>query len=216
MSQPDGCRFPEYPGGVNKPIGQALDEVRNLVECEDVLRDVLPADALLARVDQASGDNAAELEHALPRLLELLVTNDLGSVPAWEITARLASQLQSGWSPRLRAAVLDVFDQWWSTILSAHPSRPEVGHALATLAALELPLSRWLQPLLHSLDGPAARHLADIVDGQLTSDGWSEHEDERQQILAWCRTDPVVMGLTLVGAVHLDEGHLGDLLDELL
>ena len=205
------------PDGVNKPIGEALDEIRTLVDSRNALLDLLDADAILARVDQAaSADAVVEFVNSLPRLLELLVTDDLGAVRPWEITRRFPGQGWLEWSPLLRAAVATVFDQWWLTVLSAHPSRPPVGDVLATLVALELPLSRWLHPLLHSLDGPGARHLLDIVMGELEGDGWEEHDDERQQILAWCRTEPVVMGVTLVGAVHLDEGRFGDLLDALL
>ena len=197
-------------------IRQALDEVRVLLGSENALIATLPADALLARIDQAPSDPTAEFRLCLPRLLELLVSNDLGSVDPWEVSRRLPEHDWLKWAPPLRAGVATVFDQWWATVLSAHPNDPPVDDVMATLVALELPLTRWLQPLLRSLDGPAARHLADIVTGRLSGGGWSEHEDERQQILAWCRTEPVVMGLTVVGGVHLPEGSLGDLLDLLL
>jgi hypothetical protein len=75
---------------------------------------------------------------------------------------------------------------------------------------------RWLAPWLDDLDGPAARHLATVVITQLPEAEWAAHQDERAQILAWCRSEPVVIGLTVVGGVHLDDGQLSDALDRML
>ena len=56
----------------------------------------------------------------------------------------------------------------------------------------------------------------ETVDTQLPEAEWKSFGDERSQILSWCRSEPVVIGLTVVGGVHLDEGQLGAALDRML
>jgi len=61
-----------------------------------------------------------------------------------------------------------------------------------------------------------ARHLAEVIVSRLPEAEWEGSEDQRSQILGWSRTEPVIIGLTVVGGVHLDDGQLSDALDLML
>ncbi len=52
--------------------------------------------------------------------------------------------------------------------------------------------------------------------GGLAHPVWDGHDDQRRQVAAWTQTEPVVMGLTIVGGIHLDDGVLGRVLEVLL
>jgi hypothetical protein len=120
------------------------------------------------------------------------------------------------WPDADRRLVDDVLDLWWATELQLEPGEPSVHDVLAALARLHPPMIRWLDPWLRDLDGPGARHLVRMVADQLSSVRWAERPDRRAQVVAWTRSEPVVIGLTLVGGVHLEPGQLGDALDRML
>ncbi len=157
-----------------------------------------------------------DLDRCATRLVELVIGGTLDSLEPWEVTEFLVGEGWAGWSDGQRGALLGCFDAWWQTLLHFHPYTPGVDVALAALAQFDEPLIRWLQPLLEGLDGPGAEHLADLVIGRLSSPGWDRRPDRRLQVLAWSGTEPVVLGLTLVGGVHLSDGRLGRALDRML
>ena len=72
------------------------------------------------------------------------------------------------------------------------------------------------KPLLVGLEGAGALHLADLAIGGLGSSAWDQQPDRRGQVLGWLASEPVILGLTLVGGVHLDDGQLGAALDVML
>lgn len=157
-----------------------------------------------------------DLERCAPRLLELMVSGARDVPDPWQVTAVVASEGWPTWSIARRRAFTELLDVWWATALEVYPFTPDIDELLASLAQLDEPLVRWLQPLLESLDGAGAEHLADLVISGLRSQGWERVPDRRSQVLGWCRTEPVVIGLTLVGGVHLAEGRLGHALDVML
>lgn len=202
---------------MSSPLEVALEQLTEQVGQHDGLLPTLPADATMARFDAAvSIGDAVETHQSLARLLELLVSGDLGHIEPAAVVDCLETAGWNAWPQRRQDAVVQVFDAWWATVLAQHPHQPSAELVLATLCRVDRPLVRWLQPLLEQLDGPAALHLSELVLEQLPHPSWQDLADERQQVLNWCRSEPVVMGLTVVGGVHLPPGVLGRALDLLL
>lgn len=202
---------------MSSPLEVALEELTDLVGQHDGLLPTLPADAVMARFNAAVVDeDEVETRQSLVRLLQLMVSDDLGALESVDVADCLDSARWMQWSSDEQAAVIRVFDAWWSTVLAQHPHEPPAEIVLATLCRLNFPIVRWLHPLLEQLDGPAAVHLSEMVLQQLPHPSWNDRPDERNQILNWCRSEPVVMGLTVVGGVHLAPGVLGEALDLLL
>ncbi len=195
---------------MSEPIRLAIDRAMVVFGGGQGLMPELAADAVLARA------RSGEIQAAVPRLLELMTDDQLGDVEPWTIARLFEDQSWRQWSDEQRECVEAVLDAWWSTLLVLYPFEPGVDDVLATLAVFGLPLVRWLLPLLESLDGSGTLHVRDIVLGGLPGPGWREHQAARLEILGWCRSEPVVMGLAVVGGVHLAPGELGLLLDELL
>jgi hypothetical protein len=80
-------------------------------------------------------------------------------------------------------------------------------------------LDRWLA----ELDGPGAVHLAELLrDGldpdthRLVHPGWEGIEDLAGRVVAWARSEAVILGLTLLGGTHLDRTLLSDALDRMI
>lgn len=202
---------------MSSPLEVALEQLTDLVGQHDGLLPTLPADAVMARFNAALADgDGVEVRQSMVRLLELMVTDELGALEPTEVADSLRDAGWTRWPSDEQAAIAHVLDDWWSTVLAQHPHEPPAEIVLATLCRLDFPLVRWLQPLLEQLDGPAAVHLSEIVLQQLPHHSWNDRPDERSQILNWCRSEPVVMGLTVVGGVHLAPGVLGEALDLLL
>ena len=159
---------------------------------------------------------AGEAKQALPRLLELALTDGLERV---ELTAPfdLLGELDwPRWPAAERDAIEELLDTWWEWTRTASEPQLSPGVVLACLCRVGVPQIRWLGPWLDDLDGPTAQHLARIVIEQLPEPEWEGIEDERSQILGWTRTEPVVIGLTVVGGVHLHPGQLSVALDHML
>ena len=198
---------------MNRPagaLGAALDRVWDELGDRDSLFPELPDDAALARA--ASGEVMA----AMPRLLELAIS---GAAPRMAVTEPFDLLRDAGWSSwsvAQRSVIVDLADIWWEWTRSSIDPTPPPGIVLACLSRLGLPMVRWLKPWIDDLDGPAAGHLAEVVISQLPEPEWAGVDDERRQILSWCRSEPVVIGLTVVGGVHLEEGQLAAALDLML
>ena len=202
MSQPAGSS-----GGA---VAEVIDEVWRVFGDRDSLMPLLDADAVMVRAQ------TGELKIALPRLFELTAGDELGDVPRQQTFALLSSSDWQHWDPPERQAVVSFADTWWRATRTDEDPLVSVDSVLACLAYLGLPMLRWLGPWLEDLDGPGARHLADAVIAQFPDEAWAGLPDERSQVLAWARGEPVILGLTLIGGVHLAEGKLGEALDQLL
>lgn len=191
-------------------LGLAIDRLWDAIGDRSSLFPDLPDDAALARAHDG------ELRPALPRLLELAISGRAERMAITEPFDLLGRAEWTAWPAAERQAIEEVADTWWEWTRSSNDPLPTPGVVLACLCRLGVPLIRWLAPWLDDLDGPAARHLASVVISQLPETEWEGFQDQRQQILAWCRSEPVVIGLTVVGGVHLDDGQLGEALDHML
>lgn len=189
-------------------LARSLDRLWDVMGDRSSLFPELGDDAVMARA------RSGEVRSAMPRLLELALTGQLATVELTEVFDLLADR--ATWSAEEERAVEDTLDTWWTLIRTSISPEPRPGVALACLSRTSLPLVRWLSPWLDDLDGPSASHLAEVVISQLPESEWEGHEDQRSQILGWCRTEPVVIGLTVVGGIHLDDGQLSAALDLML
>lgn len=170
----------------------------------------LADDAAMARA------HAGEAKQAIPRLLELAVADQLAHMSIVEPFGLLAEVDWRRWPDSERRSVEALLDTWWTWTRMAIDPEVSPGRVLACLCRTDIPQIRWLGPWLDDLDGPPAQHLAEVIIGQLPEPEWEGQEDQRSQILGWTRTEPVVIGLTIVGGVHLDEGKLSAALDLML
>ena len=107
-------------------------------------------------------------------------------------------------------------DARWMLALTTTETDANVEQLLGELVHLDLRMVRWLEPWLNHLDGPGARHLAEVILRPAGTPGWIDRQDEWQQVRSWAASESVVMGLTLVGGVHLNPGDLSQLLDQLI
>lgn len=190
-------------------------------------RSLVPAlapDALLSWIDAASDRGDADaVRAAVPRLLELAVADGLGPVPTWRALAHLERAGWRHWPLGHRAAVEEVLDGWWRATLIGHPSRPGAHEVLVAQAVARRQVRPLLDIWLGELDGAGAIHLAELVchdldpvSGLLVHPGWAGLEDLSGQVVAWARSEPVIVGLTLIGGSHLDRDLLSDALDRLI
>ena len=191
-------------------LGASVDRLWSVLGDRESLFPELPDDAALARA------RAGELVEAMPRLLELAIGGGLERVVITEPFDMLREADWTTWSVDRRVAIENVVDTWWTWTRTAIESDHSPGLVLACLCRLGVPQIRWLGAWLEDLDGPAAGHLAEVVIGQLPEPEWEGFDDERSRILGWCRTEPVIIGLTVVGGVHLEEGQLSAALDLML
>lgn len=190
-------------------------------------RGLVPAlgpDALLSWIDAAADRGDAEaVRAAVPRLLQLAVADQLAPVPTWEALAHLERAGWRDWPLAHRALVTEVLDGWWRATLIGHPSRPGAHEVLVAQAAARREVRPLLDRWLDELDGAGAIHLAEVVrhdldptSGLLVHPGWAGLEDLSGQVVAWARSEPVIVGLTLIGGSHLDGDDLGQALDRLI
>lgn len=157
-----------------------------------------------------------ELIQCMPRLTELWANGELdGSVAAHDVLAEISNKWNELSSAQARS-IESLADTLWQRALMAHPSETSADELLGELVYLRLPMVRWLEPWLGALDGPGALQLSAAILQPSQTEAWAGQPDARQQLQGWAGTEPVVMGLTIVGGVHLDEGDLADLLDLLL
>lgn len=184
----------------------------------------LPADALLAWVDGAAerGDDDA-VRAAWPPLLALAVADRLAPFEPWEVLARLEAGGWHRWARADRDRVVAVLDGWWRATLLGHPSHPGAHDVLVAQAALRGEVRPLLDRWLDELDGPGAVHLAELARDDIDPEtrrlrhpGWDGREDLATQVVAWARSEPVLLGLTLVGGSHLEPGLLPAALDRLV
>lgn len=203
----------ERPGRSNT-LTEALERAWATMADDYGLLPDLAVDAVLSRFDRG------EVVAATPRLLELLVAQELSVATAADLVVRLGDR---PWSASQLVAIQDVLDAWWLEVLMqepgehAEPFTPEA--VLGILAGFDAPMIRWFEPWVPELDGPGAVHLASIVVAgrdQLTEAAWSEKQDCADQLFGWARTETVINGLALIGGTHLDDELLSETLDLLI
>ena len=191
-------------------VSEAIESVWRAFGRSEGLISHLAPDAAWVRAQ------SGEFEACLPRLLELWAENALTTNPkAHEVLRATAEAWPELTSPQARS-VEALGDVLWERVLTTHPSSPSADELLSQLVFLGLPMVRWLDPWLVSLDGPGAPQLADAIVRPAASEAWDLQPDYRQQLQAWAATEAVVIGLTVVGGVHLDEGDLAALFDRLI
>ncbi len=190
-------------------IENALAAVRRNFGEPQGLMASLDADAVWVRA------NDGEWLNSVSRLLELWVGRDLEPVPAHDVLGRLAEGWSSLTDDQARSIEL-LADTLWIEALTTHPSDPSADMLLGELTYLQLPMVRWLEPWIESLDGPGAQQLADAIIRPSNTRAWAGQRDARGQLEAWAASEPVVMGLAVVGGVHLNEGDFAELLDRLV
>lgn len=202
------------PLGPSRHLTEAVEALWATMADDYGLLPDLAVDALLARADRG------ELAAATPRLIELLVGEELAVEDGAAVVARLGDH---EWAAGQREAVTAALDAWWLQTLkrpaSEHGEHYPAGVVLGVLVGFGAPMVRWLGPWLDELDGPGAVHLASVVvagpEG-LSGPAWAGKADEANQVHGWARTETVVHGLTLIGGVHLDDGVLDQVLDRLI
>lgn len=197
-------------GGFETPLDTALDVLWQTFSNRDSLIAHLAADAVLVRAD------LGEFRACLPRLLELLLLDQLGDEPGFAITQRLVKADWQSWERREREALEHFFDTWWTTTRLLEDGRRTASEVLAILVQLEVPLVRWLGPWLEDFDGPPARHFADMILAEFEGPAWAAAPDAQGQVAGWAASEACVNGIVLVGGIHLPEGQLSDVLDRLL
>lgn len=191
------------------PLRAALDRLWATAAVDYGLIPELELETVLARARTGDGD---EVSVCLPRLVDALVDGELSPVTAIDVIELLDDHIGSG------AAKL--LDAWWADVLERSPGEHRSGLSpepvLGLLAHTRAPMVRWLHPWLEALDGPPAVHLAAaIVDG-FPSPTWAGRSDERQQVMAWTRSETVINGLALIGATHVDNATMSRVLDILI
>lgn len=191
-------------------LTEAIERVWDALGDRTSLMPSLLDDAVMARA------RTGETKEAIPRLLELAIVDQLEHLNITEPFELLAEAGWRRWPDQERRAIEALLDTWWTWTRTAIEPTVQPGRVLACLCRTGIPQVRWLGPWLDDLDGPPAQHLAEVIISQLPEPEWEGAEDERSQILGWSRTEPVVIGLTIVGGVHLDDGQLSDALDLML
>lgn len=218
--------------GLITPLDRAIDHLWEVFSDRASLIGDLPADAVLARVDavppvaESAAPHSAELapselRFCLPRLAELLTTNQLDDEPGYRIADRLHDADWQSWARVEREALEEFFDIWWLLTRSLDDgpfpaSGLSASEVLGVLIHLGVPLVRWLGPWLEDFDGSSARHFADMILGGMDTPAWSSAPDERGQVLGWAASEACVFGIALVGGIHLPDDQLSDVLDRLI
>ena len=170
----------------------------------------LASDAVMARASDG------EVRQTLHRLLELASAGQLRDRHPFEIFDLLVGENWLGWENSGVRAVTRWAHAWWGSVLFDFPGEQRAADRLGELVHLGLGIGGWLRTWLDEFDGPAAQHLADFVIDGSTHPAWNGHADELGQLEAWTRSEPVVMGLTVIGGVHLAPGLLGRVLDRIV
>lgn len=200
-------------GGEPTPLEECVDRLWSQFSDPSSLLADLPADAVLAR------SSAGEFRFCLPRLLELVLTGQMGEVEAFVVADQLQVEGWTSWVASERETLESFFDTWW--YMARNLDTPAghlmvVNEVLGFLIHLGVPLVRWLGPWLEDFDGPAAKYFADLVLSDFAGPAWDTAADERGQVEGWAASEATVMGIALVGGIHLEEGQLSEVLDRLV
>lgn len=192
------------------PLDRALAEVWSVFSDQEGLIAYLKSDAVLSR------SRAGEFRFCLPRLLELLVNNQLEGEAGFVLANRLQVEGWQSWKRSERDVLETFFDTWWLQTRMFDDGLVPASEVLGVLIHLGLPLVRWLGPWLEDLDGPPARHFAHLILEGFETPAWQHDSDLRGQVEGWAASEPCIFGIALVGGIHLPEGQLSEVLDRLV
>jgi hypothetical protein len=141
-----------------------------------------------------------DFKHVLPRLFELLVTEDF--VDAAGAFSRLSYESYSSthwrtWPEEERDAILRYFDALWEAALISEPDNPPFDGAhdwIEAIAQAEYDLTKYLDRWLQSQSPNAHRSLASMILSEglpntksPTVGYWAGHRDQWQQLNDWLR-----------------------------
>lgn len=166
---------------------------------------------------RARTGDANTVTQCVPRLVSALIDGKPSPVEAIEIVELVA---RSPWSVEDRLCLMEVLDAWWFDVLHRRPDehlpRYGPGDVLGLLAHADAPMVRWLHPWLDEIDGLPATHLARLIVDGFPAPTWAGRSDEREQVMAWTRTETVINGLALIGTSHIDDDIMSRVLDILI
>ncbi len=167
----------------------------------------LALDAVLARYRQ--GEPAC-----IPRIIELVCSR---SVTVTESAAALRVLDLEPLSSTQRRMVESVLDRWWLLALSVPNENGGVTDTLGILAGFGASVQRWLHVWLENFDGLGASLFVEAVlgynDDLPASGAWLDKQDEWTQFRQWCRSEPTVMGFTLLGGSHVRDSEMTAVLE---
>lgn len=193
----------------SRPLQDALDLLQVEFPTDRALSGELAADVLMVLA-------ATDLEDVLVDLLTMASDGELGDRYAYEIFDLLRAAEWTEWDMPAVQAIVRWADAWWLTALRMVPDFADAGAALGQLVHLGLGMVKWLTVWLEEIDGFGAEHLANfLIDGS-DHPGWNGYDDERAQVRAWAQSETVVNGFTMIGGVHLEEGRMAKVLDEII
>ncbi|TKK90811.1 hypothetical protein FDA94_03335 [Herbidospora galbida] len=134
---------------------------------------VLTASALAPYAGNAlsTWGDVDEFRHFLPRILELLVLEELDGWYADVVLDRLGARWDD-WRPREREAIIAVVGAWWNRTLNHYPRDVDVMKMIEIIAAsLGLDLAPYLAAWEANTTEPAARHLAWLLHDYTVASG---------------------------------------------
>jgi len=194
---------------LSRPLSDALGVIREEFPTDRVLVNDLAADAAMAIA-------ATDLEASLARLFELIAIDELGDREAYEVFDLVSGADWLAWDMPALQAIAAWADAWWLTALRSEPDTVNAGDVLGQLTHLGLPMVKWLTVWLDELDGLGSQHLAKFVIDGSDHRGWDGKRDEKEQVLAWARSEPVLNGIMMIGAAHLEAGQMAAILDKVV
>ncbi len=104
---------------------------------------------------------------------------------------------------------------WWDQTLFGYPAADDACSVLAATVRLTGAIDPQLRTWLLAFDGPGARHFADAVVNEFSSELWPE-PDWQIRATTWARSEAAVNGITLIGGIHLPEDQLSVVLDRII
>ena len=159
-----------------------------------IAADLIPAVA--AEVPDHWGDFAGLYRKLTPRIMALLVYDEL-HVDEELIAERIAEAgCWQSWADVERDAMLDVCRAWWDATLSAYPRRPQAHEVLSFLVTTPVPLTQWFDVLNSQPPGPADMHALELCQswapeliGTDLTLGWSSTINVTTDVKRWILED---------------------------
>jgi hypothetical protein len=145
--------------------------------------------------------DADDFRHFLPRIFELIATDDQFPVEPEIVLGKLAYGEWSHWPAKQRSAIETFLQAWWSDLLSEYPARVSTlnaDDALCSLGNALEDLQSYLDGWREDADLAPRRHLAWFVrhnylsmakkmQGRLRNAFWRGRDQQREQVERWLR-----------------------------
>lgn len=153
-----------------------------------------------------------EFTHFLPRILEILATQDFGWPDIEIVFSKLRYAEWRAWPDHEQRAV-DAFllAKWQSTLAETDPVHT-VEDVLCAIAQAADDLNPYLQAWIDAPDHTAARHLVRFVlwswrpaTGRLGNAFWGDRPQQSRQVIAWLHDADVAERLTELATSPSDE-----------